>query len=59
MAPNAPMPFAAVACSTWLVVVSPAAPIIYSVVLGKVRVTAPLEAGYVDVVRFVDVPVTS
>lgn len=47
-----------VACSTSLVVVSEFAPTIYSVVTGKVSVTAPLDAGKFSVVKLLLAPVT-
>ena len=56
---NAPTPGTAVACRTSVTVVSEFAPIMYSVVIGNVKVTAPDGTGNVSVVRFVVVPATS
>src|SRR5208337_278019 len=57
MALNAPTPATAVACRTSVTVVSELAPTMYSVVIGNVKVTAPLGMGKFKVVRLVDVPV--
>jgi hypothetical protein len=59
MAAKFPTPATPVACRTWVVVVSLFAPTMYSVVIGKVSVTAPDGTPKLAVVRFVDVPNTS